>query len=99
MMSDCLGAIPTNENDEIAAAMQHTSQLNDDKVLLFKTIHQPRRTVLFASYGTDASELDIDIDILICAFQVNYEVNPTDSSTCWYNSVPLARIQSNQYFM
>jgi hypothetical protein len=32
------------------------------------------------------------------AFQVNYEVNPTDSSTCWYNSVPLARIQANQYF-
>ena len=30
--------------------------------------------------------------------QVNHEVSPTDSSTCWYNSVPLARIQSNQYF-
>jgi hypothetical protein len=30
--------------------------------------------------------------------QVNHEVNPADSSTCWYNSVPLARIQSNQYF-
>ncbi len=30
--------------------------------------------------------------------QVNHEVGPTDSSTCWYNSVPLARIQSNQYF-
>jgi hypothetical protein len=31
--------------------------------------------------------------------QVNHEVSPTDFSTCWYNSVPLARIQSNQYFV
>jgi hypothetical protein len=29
--------------------------------------------------------------------QVNHEVSPADSSTCWYNSVPLT-IQSNQYF-
>jgi len=35
--------------------------------------------------------------------QVNHEVSPTDSSTCWYNSVPLAihirqMTTSNQYF-
>jgi hypothetical protein len=43
----------------LLSAMQHAAKLHDNKVLLFKTIHQLRRTVIFA-IGSELVDIDFE---------------------------------------